>query len=240
MPTEFLSAKIKEQSGTCSAVTLYLRREGTRVTKRIAIAGGIAILVAVGWAASHGLSGWGFGSSDDGCTTMAGKGADGVLEGEARCTWPIPVERIDALLAAWGDQARYFSNVSESQVLEQDDQRMLVRQVYHASGISDREVVIECFTESIPGGRRYHWRKAVDQSRSSGRHVEVGLHEGFWQVTSGEHGTTVEYHMRYLPGGSVPSFLVSMFLSSGIHGVLDDLHRAAAGSQVAARSDSGA
>ncbi len=206
-----------------------------QVAKRIAIVTVAGVLIAAAWMGPGSLSGRGFGFGDDDCQVSTGRAADGVLEAQARCTWPVPAERLDALLAAWGDQAGYFSNLAESTVLEQRDGRMLVRQVHRASGISDREVVMECFTEAIPGGMRYRWRKAADQSKSSGQRVEVAVHEGFWQVTRGEHETIVEYHMRYLPGGSVPSFLVSMFLSSGMEGVLADLRQAAESREMAAR-----
>lgn len=204
------------------------------MAKRMIIGSAAVCLIAFGWLVSRGLSGHGFGFGDNGCNITADKAADGVLEGQARCEWPIPPEPLERLLAAWGDQAQTFGNVAESTVLEQQGERTLVRQVYHASGISDREVIMECFVESVPGGRRYRWRKAADQSAIRAGRVEVAVHEGYWQVTKGEHGTVVEYHMRYLPGGNVPSFLVSMFLSSGMEDVLGDLRRAASTSQVAA------
>jgi Polyketide cyclase / dehydrase and lipid transport len=210
------------------------------VAKRTIIVAVAAVIVAVAWLGSRGLSGRGFGFGDDDCELSTGRAADGVLEAEARCEWPLPAARIDALLAAWGDQSRYFSNVAESTVLEQGGERALVRQVHHASGIADREVVVECFTEALPGGHRYRWRKASDQSRASGQRVEVAVHEGFWLITDAGDKTVVEYHLRYLPGGSVPSFLVSMFMSSGMEGVLADLRRAAATTQTAARSEPGA
>jgi len=209
------------------------------MAKRLALAAVMAALVAAGYLASGRLSGRGFGFADRSCTITAGRGADGVLEGEARCRWPVPAERIDALLAAWGDQDRHFGNVAESTILEQDGDRMLVRQVYHASGITDREVVMECTSEAIPGGRRYRWRKSADQSRSSGENVEVAVHEGFWDVVRGADGTEVVYHMRHLPGGSVPGFIVSMFLSSGMEDVLADLRRAAESQAVAVRDSDG-
>jgi hypothetical protein len=203
------------------------------VSKRLLIAVTAVVVVALACLGSGGLSGRGFGFGDNDCRITAGRDPDGVLAAQARCKWPIPADRFEALLAAWGDQERYFSNIAESTVLEQDAQRMLVRQIHRASGISDREVVVECVTESVPGGKRYRWRKAPDQSRSSGRNVEVAVHEGFWEITAGGDETVVEYHMRYLPGGNVPSFLVSMFLSSGMEGVLADLRRAAEANQVA-------
>lgn len=206
------------------------------MAKRVVVIAVAVVIVGIAWIGSGRMSGRGFGFGGNECKLTAGRGADGVLEAQARCTWPIPAERLDALLAAWGDQARYFSNIAESTVLEQEPDRMLVRQVHRASGISDREVIIECVTEAIPGGRRYRWRKAADQSKSSGRNVEVAVHEGYWEVTGSGDDTVVEYHMRYLPGGSVPSFLVSMFLSSGMEGVLTDLKRAASTSAVAARA----
>jgi len=212
------------------------------VARRIAIAAVAIAIVVAAWIGSRGLSGRviGFGGDDD-CELATDRSADGALEAHARCKWAIPAARIHAILAAWGDQARTFRNVAESTVLEQDDAHVLVRQIHRASGIADREVIAECFTEAIPGGRRYRWRKAADQSKSTGRNVEVAVHEGFWEVTEGDGATTVEYQLRYLPGGSVPSFLVSMFLSSGMEGVLSDLRQAARTStQAVASSGPGA
>ncbi len=203
--------------------------------QRLAIVAVFACVVGLAWLAAGSLSGRGFGFSNRDCEMSAGRGPDGVLEAQARCRWPIPPDQIEPLLAAWGDQARYFGNVAESTVLESTANRMLVRQVHRASGISDREVVMECVTETVAGGRRYRWNKAPDQSRASGQRVEVAVHEGYWQVAPAADGSIVEYHMRYLPGGSVPSFLVSMFLSSGMQDVLTDLRRAAESRQVAAR-----
>jgi len=192
-------------------------------------------LVALSWVVSGQLSGRGLGFRDDHCEITAGRGLDGVMEGQARCTWDIPADRVEGLLARWEDQEQHFGNVIESTVLDRQGDQILVRQIFRARGIADREVIMECFSEEIPGGRRYHWHKARDQSRSTGQNTEVELHEGSWEVVRGEHDTVVTYRMRHLPGGSVPSFLVSMFLSSGMRDVLADLRRAAEASHVAAQ-----
>ncbi len=209
------------------------------MAKRSVIVVGVLLVVVTAWVGAGSLSGRGFGFGERDCTLTSGTAADGVLEGQARCKWPVAVDRVDAVLAAWGDQSQYFGNVAESHVVGQRGDRTLVRQIYRARGIEDREVVMECFTEAIPGGRRYHWHKASDQSGNSGRNIEIAVHEGFWEVRGDEHSTTVEYHMRYLPGGNVPQFLVSMFLSSGIEAAMTDLRRAAAGSTRVAAAGSG-
>jgi Polyketide cyclase / dehydrase and lipid transport len=211
-----------------------------RTGKKIAIAAAAAVVVGVAWFGSARLSGRATGYRDTDCKVTTGRTPEGVLEAWAHCEWALPAERVESVLDVLGDQDRYFSGVSESTVLRTDGDRTWVRQVQHASGISDREVVLEFTTEAIPNGRRYRWHKAADQSGRHPGNVECEVHEGHWQIVSDGDKTDVEYHLRYLPGGSVPTFLVSAFLDSGVAGALADLHQAAGAQLVASRDAGGA
>jgi len=208
----------------------------TRRATRIAVVASAAVaVVGLAWLGSGRLSGRATGYPPGDCTITTQKGDDGVPEAFARCAWPLPADRIDAVLRLLDEQERHFSGVADSTVLRVDGERTLVRQVQQASGISDREVVLEFVVETIPNGRRYRWRKADDQSGRNPDNVECEVHEGHWQIAGAGNETIVEYHLRYLPGGSVPTFMVTAFLGSGVEEALDDLRDAAATQQVASR-----
>jgi hypothetical protein len=197
-------------------------------TAAVITLGAVLILAALYTGAGR-LSGFGSGfRRGDGCELVKGPAEDGVTPVLAECKWPVPVERLHTLIRNWGEHYRYFGNLAESTVLGASDDVVLVRHVHRASGISDREVIVEWTTEKIPDGYRYHWRKSPDQSAATGTRVEVEVCSGYWEVTRDGSGSRVGYEVRYLPGGSVPSFLVQMFQSSGMRGVLADLRKAAA------------
>lgn len=208
-----------------------------RVRRIVVVGGAVVAVVGLAWLGSGRLSGRATGYPPGDCKIVTGKDADGVLEATAHCEWQMPADRLDSILSVFGDQDRHFSGVAESTVLDVDGEKTLVRQVQQASGISNREVVLEFFSEAIPNGHRYRWHKAKDQSGRNPDHVECEVHEGYWEIVSVGDKTTVDYHLRYLPGGSVPSFLVSAFLSSGVEGALGDLRQAASAQQVASRGD---
>jgi len=194
-----------------------------------AIALGAVLVLAALYTGAGRMSGFGSGfGRADGCELVEGPAEDGVTPVLAECKWPVPAERLHTLIRSWGDHHRYFSNLAESTVLGESNNVVSVRHVHRASGISDREVIVEWTTEKIPDGYRYHWRKSPDQSAATGTRVEVEVCSGYWEVTSDGSGSRVGYEVRYLPGGSVPSFLVRMFQSSGMRGVLADLRQAAA------------
>jgi len=211
---------------------MQMNRRATRIVVVVGV--GVAV-VGLAWLGPGRLSGRATGYPPGDCKVSTGKTDDGVLEAWAHCEWPLPAERVDSILGVFADQERHFSGVAESEVLRVDGERTLVRQVQQASGISDREVVLEFVAEAIPNGTRYRWRKASDQSGRNPDNVECEVHEGYWEITRTGDKTTVDYHLRYLPGGSVPSFLVSAFLSSGVEGALGDLRQAAFAQQVASR-----
>jgi len=195
----------------------------------MAVLGIAALSQGTGRLSGHGF---GFGRSDD-CTLEQSPAEGGATRVLAQCDWDTPITRLDAMIRNWEGHDLYFSNLAESKIVDQNAERVRVRQVQTASGISDREVVVDWRVETVPGGYRYSWDKAPDQSAASGSRVEVERTKGFWEITSRGEKSHLRYSVEYLPGGNVPTFLLRMFQSSGIRGVLADLRGAADTTQVA-------
>jgi hypothetical protein len=184
-------------------------------------------LVAAGLYAGWGaLTGLGAGRGGD-CilTELEGNGAP--ISMRAECDWPISPERLRPIIESWEAQARHFSGLAESAVLGTEGGSVIVRQLHRATGISDREVVVEWDVTPFENGWRYSWRKSPDQSAATGRGVEVEDYAGSWEITTAGTGSHVVLETRYAPGGRVPFFLVRSFRGSGVRQVLDELRSAA-------------
>ena len=208
-----------------------------------AVAVGVAavLMLAVFATGSGRLTGFGFGwgEADDGCqlTEEATENSSAVMV-RAVCKWDnVSAERLHDLLADPAIHDQYFSNLAESTILEERDGWAKVRQVQQASGMSDREIVVEFRTEEIHGGYKYHWDKSADQSANSGELVEVEISKGYWEVVSDGDGAKLHYQVRYLPGGNIPAFMVRMFQSSGIRAVLAELRATAESGTVIVRAE---
>jgi hypothetical protein len=157
-------------------------------------------------------AGWTQTGADNGCTWFTGAAEGTITPLRAECDWSIPASKLQTLLADFNMHDDYFSAVSQSVVIGAG----MCRQVHVASGISDREVVIAFKTEDIPGGKRYSWQKASDQSAVTGAGVMPGTDTGKWEVTTNATGGShVVYELHYDPSGSVPSFVIRWFQGSG-------------------------
>jgi hypothetical protein len=190
----------------------------------LALAG---VLAAVGLYSGWGaLTGFGAGRGGD-CRLTALPGDGAPISVRAECDWSIPVERLRAVLEPLEAQALHFSSLEEATVLGVEGDTVMVRQLHRATGISDREVVVEWNSTPIESGWLYSWRKCPDQSAATGRGVEVERYEGSWEITATESGSHVVLETRWAPGGSVPFFLVHWFRGSGIRQVLSELSSAA-------------
>jgi hypothetical protein len=195
-----------------------------RSTAFLALAG---VLIAAGLFAGWGVL-TGLGSGRGGDCRLSKLERDGPsIPVRAECDWPIPTDRLLAMLESWEAHALYFGNLRESAVLGFEGDSVIVRQLHQAAGISDREVVVEWNVTPLETGRRYSWHKSPDQSAATGRGVEAEDYEGSWEITSTETGSHLVLELRYAPGGRVPFFLVRWFQGSGIRQVLSELRSAA-------------
>lgn len=187
---------------------------------------GAVAIVAIVAAGAGSLSGHASGE-DIGCDVEKLPRRGGAGGVRATCEWPVPASRVQSLLNQWGRHHRYFSSLADSEIVDNQGGVVTVRQVHRARGMSDREVVVNWSRSSIAQGMRYKWNKATDQSALSGDNVEVAVHDGKWEVTESGEGARVVYESYYLPGGSIPGFLVRWFQSDGVIDVLEQFREVA-------------
>lgn len=148
----------------------------------------------------------------------------------ATCTWTVPADKVMAVLGDWASHDKVFSSVAVSDVMGTlVAGKGKVHQVHQASGISNREIVMDVAEENIPGGKRWTHTKSADQSALSGDNVEVGRDDGKWEVEATPTGCVVRYELRYDPAGSVPGFMVKWFQGSGFKDMLAQVRTAAGG-----------
>lgn len=171
------------------------------------------------------LAAWTANGSENGCTFYLGSVESGVQPVRAECDWPIPAAKLQAAVAMNSKHADYFATVAESTVLGPGPGGSeLVRQVHVATGMSDRECIVQFDTVAITGGTRYSWKLSPDQSQVTGKRTAVALDTGKWEITdNGAGGAKVVYELRYDPGGSVPGFLVRWFQGSGVKSLVGEL-----------------
>lgn len=170
-------------------------------------------------------AGWTVTAQENDCTFYAGEAIDQVVPVRAVCDWPIAPARVHTLLGQQSEHHRVFSAVKESTVVKVLSGGVnLVRMVYQATGISDRESMVGYRIQDIDGGRRYSWSmEGVVQERKHGLLVP-SINTGMWEVVgNATGGSRVTYEGRFQPGGNVPGFVVNWFQGSGIRGVVGDL-----------------
>ncbi|MEZ4319246.1 MAG: SRPBCC family protein [Myxococcota bacterium] len=166
---------------------------------------------------------------DNDCVVYKGPAeADGVIPIFAACDWAdVQPAKLNALQYDWEGHAKVFSTVKSSKITKTEGEKSLVHQVHAISGVSDREVSIWMWRDTVPGGFQYNWKSDGPMEPAKGN-VATARHEGFWRVTERpEGGSHVEYELIYDPGGSVPGFLVRWFQTSGTITTTQELRAAA-------------
>ena len=167
-------------------------------------------------------AGWKETARENDCVFSLGDRVGDYSPVRAECDWPIAPDVLHRLVGKLEDHDLYFSSVKSADAL--DAASGIYRQVHQASGISDREIILEMGSESIAGGTRYWWKKAADQGKLSGAGVEVAADTGKWEITNGANGGShVVYELYYDPAGSVPGFLVRWFQGSGTRTLVGEL-----------------
>ena len=162
--------------------------------------------------------------SRDGCTFSKQDEGD-VVALRASCTWELPAEKVKKKLADWTTHDEIYTSVAVSTVLGSlSGGKGRVYQVHQASGISDREIVMDVSETVIDGGWRWTHNKSADQSGLQGDKVQVGRDDGLWELkATANGGCTVLYELRYDPAGSVPGFMVKWFQGSGFKDMMGEL-----------------
>ena len=163
--------------------------------------------------------------NEHGCQFYSGpRHSSGYDKITAQCVWPeLSVEKINSMLSINSMHDELFNTIAVAVNVGSYQGRELFRQVHQASGISDREVVIQQWQTTITGGFRYDWRSHSDQSAVTGDNVAPEVCEGTWTVTErAAGGSNVQYELVYAPGGWVPRFVVNNFQSDGIVSMIGD------------------
>lgn len=171
------------------------------------------------------FAGWTKLAETNGCVFYKGPtDAEGVQSVRAECDWDVAPGKLQGLLARHADHDLYFSSVSHCDVLERKGNVDRAWQRHEAAGISAREVVVDMWSEPIPGGVRFNWKKSANQQGLTGDGVEVTKDTGKWEVTEGKNGGShVVYELAYGPGGMVPSFVVRWFQGAGTQTLVGEL-----------------
>ena len=165
-------------------------------------------------------AGWTISTASSGCTFYVGDRQGDYAPVRAECDWSIAPDTLHAIIGDLTAHKTYFSSVSVSEKV--GDGRY--RQVHVASGISDRELIVDMGSDPIPSGIRYWWKKSADQTGASGSNVEPNHNEGKWEITAGEDGRShVVYELFYDPAGSVPGFMVRWFQTAGVELLVTEL-----------------
>ena len=171
-------------------------------------------------------AGWTVSTTSNGCTFYVGERQGAYAPVRAECDWAIAPDTLHGLISQLTRHKDYFSSVSVSEKVSEGR----YRQVHVASGIGDRELIVDMGSEPIPGGTRYWWKKSGDQAGVTGDNVMPNRNEGKWEVTAGaDGGSHVVYELLYDPGGSVPGFLVRWFQTSGVELLVGELKKSAGG-----------
>ncbi|MCP4807682.1 MAG: hypothetical protein GY913_27145 [Proteobacteria bacterium] len=165
--------------------------------------------------------------SDNGCTAYVGpEAASGIGPVQVECHWPEQtVEEIDQLLGDVGIHDDIFGLIIESTVTSEEDGVSSVKQVHNSPPLDHRELVQLMGRKEKDGVITHWWKKAPSQPAVGDGNVLPDTNDGQWILQ--EHpkgGVSLIYQLNYAPGGSVPSFVIRAFQSSGVLDFLGDLH----------------
>jgi len=160
------------------------------------------------------------------CVFYVGPKADiGYNHINVECHWPeVTVAQVDPVLSKWGIHDQIFSAVKVSDVIGQEGEYDLVRQVHTAKGIKPREAILKYKRQIVNGGYKYAWFMHENQPPASPGKVVSTYDDGHFIVTHNPSGgVKVEYHLLYSPSGKIPKFVVNWFQTDGVMTVMKDL-----------------
>ena len=169
-------------------------------------------------------AGWTVSNKSDGCTYFKGAAEGDITPIRVECAWTdVDAGKMHRLLARPGSHDGVFGGLAESRLVEEEGSRSRVYQRFAATGMSDREVIVDYDTTAVEGGRRYFWRKSTDQSALRGDAVEVPETSGLWEVTESQGQVRLTYELRMKVGGMVPGFAMKWFQTGAIQSTIDEL-----------------
>lgn len=166
----------------------------------------------------------------EGCELSLGPAAaDGVVPMHAECDWAdVTIDRFRSVMSDWAGHDEVFTVIVSSEVRRSAGDRALVYQLQRTKGISDREVLMWMWHETVSGADRYAWTTAAEEALTvQDGNVRCARSDGYWQAAANPTGGVhVVHQLEYAPGGSVPGFLVRWFQTSGLQTNLSEVHAA--------------
>ena len=136
----------------------------------------------------------------------------------AICHWPeLQPDHVNTILSDVSRHAGLFSTVESVRLIGEHNGRQLSRQVHVASGLSDREIVLQHWVSQHGDATRHNWLIHTPQPASTMDLVVPDYDEGYWAVSAHPRGgSKVHFDLVYAPGGLVPKFVVNRFQTSGV------------------------
>lgn len=148
------------------------------------------------------------------------------------CEWPeADGEKLRAILSDYGSYAKLIGPVERSEQIEVHPDRTLVEQVHNPPVIARRELRIWMWAETLEdGGLKVSWDSdGVEPWELEPGHVRPERNAGFWEIHPRMEGGIVLVHqVEYLPGGSVPRWLVKAFQTGGVVDLMQNTRKLAA------------
>ena len=166
---------------------------------------------------------WTESARESGCVFYNGVSTGKTLPVRAVCEWTVPAARLHAMIAPANRFQEYLSGVSASDSVASPPGIIRVLQVHVFTGVTDRAAFMDYTVTDIPGGKRYAFQKAADQTALPERFVQIAQNTGKWEVTETSSGSRLVFEHAYDAGGYLPGFLVRWFQGAGTRQVLTEI-----------------
>jgi hypothetical protein len=151
----------------------------------------------------------------------------GSLPIRAECHWKeISLQKLDSFLGDYEGQTETYSNVTETKVVRREKERTWVYQIHKDRRMSPREGLIMYERTQIENRIIHRWRLSDTQPTPKENHLPIEEHQGEWVLeTHPMGGVNIKYESSYLPGGSIPAWLVRQFQTSEVIKILEETHK---------------
>lgn len=156
--------------------------------------------------------------------------APGLPAVTARCHWPeVSPEALRGVLDDLGGYDEVFWMIDVDEVVAEQGERILVRQVHVAPVVQPRDALVAVWSETHPdGGFVVRWALHPEQPPPAPGHVLPARNDGTWRVHhDGVGGSRLTLDLAYDPAGSVPTWLVRWVQDEGARRALRQLRQAA-------------
>ena len=144
--------------------------------------------------------------------------------GRLACLTDLNSEALYSVVRDPLQQAKVFSSLGDrTRILSDEGDHLRVQQFHENRLIADREVIVEWRVSGATELRTVAWRRAEDQTGTTGKNVLPDMHEGRWEISPEGGGAKVVYYVKYLPGGHIPDRMVRTFVGKGVRKVVSEL-----------------